>query len=140
MSLWVFSAGVWPQNKPEKQKADVSLVKNWGDQKPTFCAKVGVKFYDNLKKKVEDLGEGKWESEGQSAEGCMKLQLRTRGHMATPGASAGPEGEGEQASAGSDCGRPIPAKELCQPWPFHVGALRARDCKSQGDTQSLPKN
>ena len=42
----------------------------------------------------------------------MKLQLGTRGHMVTPGASAGPEGEDEQASAGSDCGRPIPAKEL----------------------------
>ena len=90
VSLWVFSAGVWPQNKPEKQKADVSLVKNRGDHKPTICAKVGVKFYDNLKIKVEDLGEGKWESEGQSAEGCMKLQLGTRVHMATPRASAGP--------------------------------------------------
>lgn len=48
--------------------------------------------------------------------------------------------EVSRQSAGSDCGLPIPAKELHQPRRFHVGALRAADSKCQGDTQSLPED
>ena len=61
----------------------------------------------------------------------MKLQLGTRGHMATPRASAGPvsaEVRRHQQGVTVDC--------QYQPRHFHVGALWAADCKYQGDNLS----
>lgn len=61
----------------------------------------------------------------------MTLQLGTRGRMATPRASAGSvsaEVSRHQQGVTVDC--------QYQPRHFHVGALRAADCKYQGDNVS----
>ena len=42
------------QSRKKKKKGKGEFSENWDDQKPTICAKVGIKFCDNLKIKVGD--------------------------------------------------------------------------------------
>lgn len=83
VSLWSFSSELWPTEQSRKKgkwRCGASL----DDQKPTICAKVEVKFYDNLKIKgvksggLSVGGASGWVARAAWSEGPGKVELSSR--------------------------------------------------------------